>query len=123
MQFVQSSLRLLFLVSVLAVAIPAHSAERLLRLATTTSTENSGLLKVLLPPFEAQSGYQVHVIAVGTGQALRLGQAGDVDVVLVHAFKAEQKFVDDRYGVNRRDVMYNDFILVGRTMTRARCAV
>jgi tungstate transport system substrate-binding protein len=82
-------------------------------MATTTSTENSGLLEDILPEFEARSGLEVQVLAVGTGQALRLGCNGDVDVVLVHAPAAEQKFVDDGCGVNRRPVMYNDFVIVG----------
>jgi tungstate transport system substrate-binding protein len=86
-----------------------------IRLSTTTSTENSGLLKVLLPVFEAKHGAKVHVISVGTGKALELGKNGDVDVVLVHARAAEDKFVAEGHGVNRRDVMYNDFILVGPT--------
>ena len=68
------------------------------RLATTTSTENSGLLNDLLPRFRAATGYAVHVIAVGTGKALRMGRDGDVDVVLVHAPAAEQRFVDEGYG-------------------------
>lgn len=84
-----------------------------LRLATTTSTDNSGLLKYLLPRFEAQYGGKVHVIAVGTGKALKLGENGDVDVVLVHARPDEDRFVAAGHGVNRRDVMHNDFILVG----------
>lgn len=92
---------------------PAYADEQLLRLATTTSTDNSGLLAILLPPFEKSTGIQVHVIAVGTGKALRLAREGDVDVVLVHARKAEDKLVSDGYGVNRRDVMYNDFVIVG----------
>lgn len=86
---------------------------KLIRLATTTSTDNSGLLDKLLPVFEKKSGYKVHVIAVGTGKALRLGKDGDVDVVLVHARKAEQQFVDAGYGEKRHAVMYNDFVLVG----------
>jgi len=90
----------------------AVAAERL-KMSTTTSTENSGLLKVLLPPFEQQNDCQVNVIAVGTGKALKLGEAGDVDVVLVHARKLEDKFVADGYGVNRKDVMYNDFVILG----------
>lgn len=90
----------------------ATAAERL-RMSTTTSTENSGLLKVLLPPFERQNDCQVDVIAVGTGKALKLGEAGDVDVVLVHARKLEDKFVADGFGVNRKDVMYNDFVILG----------
>lgn len=92
---------------------PARADDQVLRLATTTSTDNSGLLAVLLPPFEKSTGIQVHVIAVGTGKALRLAREGDVDVVLVHARKAEDALVSDGYGVNRRDVMYNDFIIVG----------
>jgi tungstate transport system substrate-binding protein len=83
------------------------------RLATTTSTENSGLLTDLLPRFKAATGYNVHVIAVGTGKALRMGRDGDVDVVLVHAPAAEQKFVDDGFGEQRLPVMFNDFVIVG----------
>ena len=89
------------------------SSPRALRLATTTSTENSGLLAALLPVMEKKLGAPVRVIAVGTGQALKLGERGDVDVVLVHARADEDKFVAAGFGVNRRDVMYNDFILVG----------
>ena len=87
--------------------------EKTVRLATTTSTENSGLLNDLLPRFEEATGYEVHVIAVGTGKALRMGRDGDVDVVLVHAPAAEQKFVDEGYGEQRLPVMFNDFVLVG----------
>ncbi len=82
-------------------------------MSTTTSTENSGLLSVLLPPFEKECDCQVDVVAVGTGKALKLGEAGDVDVVFVHARKLEDRFVANGFGVNRRDVMYNDFVLVG----------
>ncbi len=95
-----------------AAAQPSHAAERL-KMSTTTSTENSGLLSELLPPFEKECGCKVDVIAVGTGKALKLGEAGDVDVVFVHARKLEDKFVENGYGVNRRDVMYNDFVLLG----------
>jgi tungstate transport system substrate-binding protein len=84
-----------------------------LRLATTTSTENSGLLGYLLPAFEKHSGMSVQVIAVGTGNALRIARAGDVDVVMVHARTAEQRFVANGYGVDRREIMYNDFVVVG----------
>jgi tungstate transport system substrate-binding protein len=95
-------------------AQPSNGAQQQsIRLATTTSTENSGLLRVLLPAFERDTGYKVHVIAVGTGKALRMGQDGDVDVVMVHARADENKFVAAGYGVNRRDLMYNDFIIVG----------
>jgi tungstate transport system substrate-binding protein len=84
-----------------------------LRLATTTSTQDSGLLPVLNPPFEKLTGITVDVIAVGTGKALKLGENGDVDVVLVHDRKAEDAFLAQGFGVNRRDVMHNDFVVVG----------
>ena len=84
-----------------------------IKLATTTSTENSGLLKVIIPYFEKRTGNVVHVLAVGTGQALRMGQDGNVDVVLVHAPKEEMRFVDAGYGLNRRSIMFNDFVIVG----------
>jgi len=86
---------------------------QIIRLATTTSTYNSGLLDNLLPVFEKTHGVQVQVIAVGTGKALRMGQAGDVDVVMTHAPKAESEFVEAGYGINPRSVMYNDFVIVG----------
>ncbi len=82
-------------------------------MSTTTSTENSGLLAALLPPFEKTCGCKVDVVAVGTGKALKLGEAGDVDVVFVHARALEDKFVAAGFGVDRRDVMYNDFVLLG----------
>jgi tungstate transport system substrate-binding protein len=82
-------------------------------LATTTSTDNSGLLAAILPDFEEKYGADVEVIAVGTGQAIALGENGDADVILVHARAREDAFVDDGYGVNRQDVMYNDFVIVG----------
>lgn len=92
----------------------AHATEqKIIRLATTTSTENSGLLDYLLPEFKRDTGYSVHVIAVGTGKALRMGRDGDVDVVLVHARSAEERFVNEGHGIDRRDVMYNDFVIVG----------
>lgn len=84
-----------------------------LRLATTTSTENSGLLYLLFLPFEEKFNLKVDIIPVGTGQALKLGENGDVDVVLVHARKAEEEFVKKGFGVNRKNVMYNDFIIIG----------
>ena len=95
--------------SILSVAI----GQEHIKMATTTSTENSGLLEVLLPPFEEKFNVKVDVIAVGTGKALTLGQNGDVDIVFVHARAAEDEFVNDGNGVNRRDVMYNDFIIIG----------
>jgi tungstate transport system substrate-binding protein len=82
-------------------------------LATTTSTADSGLLEAILPVFEKANNVKVKVVAVGTGQALKLGQDGNADVVLVHARAQEDQFVADGWGVDRRDVMYNDFILIG----------
>ena len=94
--------------------------ERVIRLATDSSTENSGLLARLLPPFEAATGERVHVLAVGSGRSLRLGRDGDVDVVLVPVPSAEEKFVAEGYGVNRRKVMYNEFVIVGPRSDPAR---
>jgi tungstate transport system substrate-binding protein len=95
-------------------ATPAVSGERqVLRLATTTSTADSGLLDAILPDFEQRYNAKVDVVAVGTGQALKLGENGDADVVLVHARKQEDAFVAAGFGINRRDVMYNDFVIVG----------
>lgn len=84
-----------------------------IRLATTTSTRDSGLLTWLLAPFGEETGIEVDVIGVGTGRALALGRTGDADVVLVHARTLEDRFVADGHGVDRRDVMWNDFVLVG----------
>lgn len=88
-------------------------AQERLKLSTTTSTEASGLLAYLLPTFEKQNNVKVDVIPVGTGKAIALAQAGDVDVTLVHARSKEDAFVESGYGINRRDVMYNDFVLLG----------
>ena len=104
--------RVLFVIAGLCCAISAWAAPDL-RLATTTSTENSGLLKVILPIFEANYGGKVRVISVGTGAALKLGENGDADVVLVHARPLEDKFMAAGFGSVRKDVMYNDFIIVG----------
>jgi len=90
-----------------------HADEVRLRLATTTSTENTGLLSALNPPFEKMMGIIIDVIPVGTGKALKMGATGDVDVVMVHARSAEEKFLQEGHGVNRRDVMYNDFVIIG----------
>ena len=99
---------------------PIASADQALRLASTTSTEATGLFKYLLPIFEAKCSCKVNVIAVGTGKALKLGENGDVDVVLVHSRVDEDKFVSDGFGVDRRDVMYNDFVIVGPRNDPAR---
>lgn len=93
---------------------PATADEpALLRLATTTSTADSGLLDEILPDFEAEYNARVEVVAVGTGQAIELGENGDADVILVHARAREDAFVEEGYGLERQDVMYNDFIIVG----------
>jgi tungstate transport system substrate-binding protein len=94
-------------------ATGAHSAQQRLRMATTTSTDNSGLLQQLNPAFESQSGVRIDVIAVGTGKALKLGENGDVDLVFVHAPVAEKKFVAAGHGLKRFAVMHNDFIIIG----------
>ena len=92
---------------------PSAYAEKNVILATTTSTQDSGLLDVLIPAFEKKTGYFVKTIAVGSGQAMAMGQKGEADVLLVHSPDAEKKFVADGYGINRRLVMHNDFIIVG----------
>jgi tungstate transport system substrate-binding protein len=101
------------LAAALLTTAPASIGQVRVRMATTTSTENSGLLYEILPPFEKMFDAKVDVIAVGTGRALKLGENGDVDVVLVHARTAEDAFVAAGHGVNRRDLMYNDFVIVG----------
>jgi len=90
-----------------------QAQEKTIILATTTSTQDSGLLDVLLPVFEKKTGYFVKTIAVGSGQAMAMGQKGEADVLLVHSPEAEKKFVDEGYGINRRLIMHNDFIIVG----------
>jgi tungstate transport system substrate-binding protein len=107
---------------VLAFSAVPDAAGPVLRLATTTSTDDSGLLKALLPAFEQKCACRVEVIAVGTGQALEIGRRGDADVLLVHSRKAEDEFVAERHARERRDVMYNDFVIVGPTADPARIA-
>ncbi len=91
----------------------AQAAESFITVASTTSTEQSGLFGYLLPAFEKQSGIAVRVVALGTGQALDVARRGDADVVFVHDPVAEQKFLDEGHGVERQEVMYNDFVLIG----------
>jgi tungstate transport system substrate-binding protein len=97
----------------IACAGAAHGEERFITLASTTSTEQSGLFDYLLPIFQKESGISVRVVAVGTGQALAIGARGDADALLVHDRVGENKFVADGNGIDRRDVMFNDFVLVG----------
>src|SRR5512147_2580769 len=84
-----------------------------LLLVSTTSTQDSGLLDVLLPAFESQSGYRVQLVAVGSGQALKIGEQGNADVILLHSPAAEKEFVANGFGIDRRLVMHNDFVIVG----------
>ncbi|AFI83659.1 substrate-binding domain-containing protein [Methylophaga nitratireducenticrescens] len=112
--------RLLFLFLLSNLLLAPVKAESLLKLSTTTSTDNTGLLGVLNQAFTEATDINVAVIAVGTGQALKLGANGDVDVALVHAPKAELEYVEDGYFIDRRYVMYNDFVLVGPADDPAR---
>ncbi|KQW38094.1 tungsten ABC transporter substrate-binding protein [Rhizobacter sp. Root404] len=96
-----------------ALALPAAAQDRFIVMASTTSTEQSGLFPHLLPAFKKASGIDVRVVAVGTGQALDMGRRGDADVLFVHDTAAEEKFVAEGFGLPRRGVMYNDFVLVG----------
>ena len=100
-------------VLLLALSLPAQAQDRFITVSSTTSTEQSGLFKYLLPIFEKKTGIKVHVVAVGTGQALDIGRRGDADVVFVHAKPLEEKFLAEGNGVKRFDVMYNDFVLIG----------
>ena len=102
------------------LALPAQAQQRFITVASTTSTEQSGLFKHLLPVFEKKTGIQVRVVALGTGQALDMGRRGDADVVFVHAKPLEEKFVAEGFGVQRFEVMYNDFVLVGPKSDPAR---
>jgi len=97
----------------LTMAVNPAAAEDSVIVQSTTSTQNSGLYDHILPMFEDETGIKVNVVAVGTGQALENGRRGDGDVLLVHAKPAEEKFVAEGYGVERHDVMYNDFVIVG----------
>ena len=100
-------------VALAVAALPAAAQGRFIVLASTTSTEQSGLFKVLLPAFRQATGIEVRVVAVGTGQAIDTARRGDADVLLVHDTALEEKFVADGFAAERRDVMYNDFVLVG----------
>jgi tungstate transport system substrate-binding protein len=103
----------LFVSTMLGAAGAVQAQERSIVMASTTSTEQSGLFKELLPAFKQATGIEVRVVAVGTGQALDMGRRGDADVVFVHDTAAEEKFVAEGFGLRRQPVMYNDFVLVG----------
>ena len=106
-------IRRLTLVALLSIAFGASAQDMSIVMASTTSTEQSGLFPYLLPEFKKARGIDVRVVAVGTGQALDIGRRGDADVVFVHDRPAEDTFVAEGAGIDRRDVMYNDFVLVG----------
>jgi tungstate transport system substrate-binding protein len=106
--------------ALLIVGTTALAAPKTVILATTTSTQDSGLLDVLVPLFEKESGLQVKTISVGSGQAMKMGEKGEADVLLVHSPEAEKKFMADGFGTSRRLVMHNDFIVVGPAADPAR---
>jgi len=107
-------------VLVLIVSLPAVAQDKYIIVASTTSTEQSGLFGHILPVFQKKTGIRVRVVALGTGQALDLARRGDADVVFVHARSAEEKFLAEGHGVRRFDVMYNDFVLIGPKSDPAR---
>ncbi|WP_119459864.1 extracellular solute-binding protein [Rhodospirillaceae bacterium SYSU D60014] len=109
-------------VAAMLAAPPVLAADEFITVASTTSTENSGLFDNLLPKFEEETGVDVRVVAVGTGQAIDLAKRGDADVLFVHHKPSEEKFVAEGFGVERYDVMYNDFVIVGPRSDPARIA-
>ena len=105
-----------------SIAPPVLAQDNFIVLASTTSTEDSGLFKHLLPAFKSRTGIDVRVVAQGTGQALATARRGDADVVFVHDRVAELKFIEEGFGIERREVMYNDFVIIGSRMDPARIA-
>src|SRR5215207_8316536 len=106
--------RVLLAAALVGATLPgARAQERFITLASTTSTEQSGLFRHLIPIFRQDTGIDVRVVAVGTGQALAIGARGDADALLVHDRPGEDKFVADGHGIDRRDVMRNDFVIAG----------
>ena len=116
------TIRRLFLAFLLLGTLPVHAQERFITVASTTSTDQSGLFGHLLPAFKKASGIDVRVVALGTGQALDVGRRGDADVVFVHDKPAEEKFVAEGAGVARTQVMYNDFVVIGPKADPAKVA-
>ncbi|MBK6971719.1 MAG: extracellular solute-binding protein [Sterolibacteriaceae bacterium] len=111
------------LAAALLVGLPgAHAEDRFITVASTTSTEQSGLFTHLLPIYVQKTGVQIRVVALGTGQALDTARRGDADVVFVHDKNAEEKFIGEGYGVERKEVMYNDFVLIGPKDDPAKAA-
>jgi tungstate transport system substrate-binding protein len=115
-------IRTFLLLAAWSAVLPAGAQDRFIVVASTTSTEQSGLFGHILPVFQKKTGIQVRVVALGTGQALDLARRGDADVVFVHARSAEEKFIDEGYGVRRLPVMYNDFVLIGPKSDPAKVA-
>ena len=126
--FRNSKVIMTLMIAVLLMAFGASSVfaakaapkQKNIILATTTSTQDTGLLDKLIPIFEKQTGYFVKTIAVGSGQAMKMGEKGEADVMLVHSPDAEKKFIEDGYGINRQLVMHNDFIIVGPSADPAK---
>src|SRR4030066_2205724 len=111
---------ILFIMILFTFTVSYVSAETRIRCASKTSTQNSGLFDYILPIFEKKTGIKIDVVAVGTGAAIEIGKRGDADVVFVHAKELELKAVEDGYFVNRHDVMYNDFVIIGPTNDPAK---
>jgi tungstate transport system substrate-binding protein len=122
MELTRRSLVSIMLSALLLSVAPATLAQKFITIASTTSTEQSGLFKHMLPAFHKKTGIEVRVVALGTGQALDMARRGDADVVFVHAKSAEEKFIADGHGVKRLPVMYNDFVLVGPKSDPAKVA-
>jgi len=113
---------LALLLALSAASLPAAAQDKFIVVASTTSTQDSGLFEYLLPIFKAKTGIEVRVVAQGTGQALDTARRGDADVVFVHDKVAEMKFLEEGYGIDRREVMYNDFVIVGPKSDPAKIA-
>ena len=122
MELTRRSLVNIALSALLLSVAPAALAQKFITIASTTSTEQSGLFKHMLPAFHKKTGIEVRVVALGTGQALDMARRGDADVVFVHAKSAEEKFIAEGHGVKRLPVMYNDFVLVGPKSDPAKVA-
>jgi tungstate transport system substrate-binding protein len=122
MELSRKELLSIALAALMLAAAPVARAQKFITVASTTSTEQSGLFKHILPIFQAKTGIEVRVVALGTGQSLDMGKRGDADVVFVHAKSAEEKFIAEGYGVKRLPVMYNDFVLIGPKSDPAKIA-
>jgi tungstate transport system substrate-binding protein len=107
------NIRSVFAAAVLLAMTAVNAVAEDMKMAVTTSFHNSGLSDILIPEIKKDTGIDVYLLVVGTGQALKLGRAGDVDAILVHSRQAEEKFVEEGYSTHRREIMYNDFVLIG----------